>query len=299
MQRDEVRGGTTIRNPSTANLLIDSSDREGGTSANFIIQKKNSILNGFFSRLAVSEVILNWSVPNISSATQNDVFTINIDGVGEISALVLDGNYTVAQALEAIVEDLNNQGNLPPNTTFVLGNVSGPGTLVTLTTTELQTVFTVQDTFLARQLGFTTFNGLDDTSVPIRGAPFLLPYRYIDFVSNDLTYNQALKDATTTTYDRTVLYRWYFAWSDSPQLDSLGFPILQGYTRFCARRDIPFPKQIRWENNMPIGQISFQVFNDQGELLIPSQVQPVDNESTPPTTYSNMEWGMSLLVSED
>ena len=299
MQRDEVRGGTTIRNPSTANLLIDSSDRDGGTSANFTIQKKNSILNGFFSRLAVSEVILNWSVPNISGATSNDVFSINIDGVGVFNALVLDGNYTVAQALEAVVADLNSQDNLPPQTTFVLGNLNGPGTLVTLTTTELETPFTIVDTILARQLGFTTFNGLDNTEIPIRGAPFLLPYRYIDFVSNDLTYNQALKDATTTAYDRTVLYRWYFAWSDSPQLDTLGFPILQGYTRFCARRDIAFPKQIRWENNMPIGQVSFQVFNDQGELLRPSLVQPVDKESEPDNTYSNMEWGMNLLVSED
>ena len=180
-----------------------------------------------------------------------------------------------------------------------MGNINGPGTLVTITTTELQTIFSIEDTILARQLGFTTFNGVDDTSAPIRGAPFLLPYRYIDFVSNDLTYNQALKDATTTTYDRTVLYRWYFAWSDSPQLDTLGFPILQGYTRFCSRRDIPFPKQIRWENNMPIGQVSFQVFNDQGELLLPSLVQPVDTDSVPDNTYSNMEWGMSLLVSED
>ena len=92
MQRDEVRGGTTIRNPSTANLLIDSSDRDGGTSANFTIQKKNSILNGFFSRLAVSEVILNWSVPNISSATSNDVFSINIDGVGVFNSLEDDGS---------------------------------------------------------------------------------------------------------------------------------------------------------------------------------------------------------------
>ena len=294
MQRDEVRGGTTIRNPSTANLLIDSEDRPTTqSSADFIIQKNNSILNGFFSRIAVAEVILNWSVPNVSIKTNNNVFSINIDGVGQFNAPLIDGIYTVAQALDVVVVALNALDDLPGDDKFIIDTtalIGGPH--VFLTTTALSQVFTIVDTPLARQLGFTRFDGMpgviSDTAIPILGAPFLLPYRYIDFVSHELTYNQALKDATTNTYDRTVLYRWYFAWDESPALDAYGFPILQGYTRFCARRDIAFPKQIRWENNMPIGQVSFQVYNDQGALLLPSQVAD-----------KNMEWGMALLVSED
>jgi hypothetical protein len=70
-------------------------------------------------------------------------------------------------------------------------------------------------------------------------------------------------------------------------LDSLGYPIYQGYKRFIQRRPIAFPKQIKWDNNIPIGQLSFQVLDDNGRILSPDVVQ------------GEMEWQMTCLVSEN
>jgi hypothetical protein len=303
MIRSDVKDGVTIRNPSTANLLIDSEDRTSGQAANFIIQKNNSILNGFFSRIGVAEVVLNWGVPNVRAPDEkqnfigNNTFTVRVQAT-PYTVTLLEGFYTVAEALNTIVYDLNHAPLGPiAGATFVV--TADPG-LVNFTTTQFVEDFSIDDTPLARQLGFSTF----DLAYALT-SPFLLLSRYIDFVSPEITYNQSLKDASTAgstggavntprSVERTVLYRWYFAWDESPSYDEYGFPVLQGYTRFVTRRVLPFPKQIRWENSMPIGQLSFQVYNDKGKLLLPD----IYVENQDPFNFK-LEWAMTLLVSED
>jgi len=300
MNRSDVKDGVTIRNPSTANLLIDSEDRTSGQAANFIIQKNNSILNGFFSRIGVAEVVLNWGIPNVSENTNNVTFTVRVQAT-PYTVTLLEGFYTVAEALNSIVHDLNNAPVGPiAGATFDVITTNGS---VDFTTTQFVEQFSIDDTPLARQLGFTTFSAVAPAF--LISSPFLLPYRYIDFVSPEITYNQSLKDASTAgstggavntprSIERTVLYRWYLAWDESPSYDEYGFPVLQGYTRFVTRRILPFPKQIRWENNMPLGQLSFQVYNDKGALLLPDRF--VENQD--PYNFK-LEWAMTLLVSED
>jgi len=75
--------GTTIRPSSTALLTIDSEDRftdfEKKRAArpgsynyspyNFNITKNQAIMNGFFTRLAVTEIVFPWAIPNINIRT--------------------------------------------------------------------------------------------------------------------------------------------------------------------------------------------------------------------------------------
>ena len=281
MQHSDVRSGTTIRNPSTANLLIDSVDRPNNQqSADFTINKKYSILNGFFSRMAVSEVVLDWCVDNVSAATDNNVFTIRIDGTN-FSVIVPDDTYTIADILNKLVSLLNALGG----PTFSIIPPGGAGGYVGSASLASTAIFSIIETNLSRELNFTVDT---DGLVFIVNCPVLLPYTYIDFISNDITYNQALKDATTNDFEQNVLYRWYFAWDGPAPADAYGYPIYQGYQRFITRRTLPFPKQVRWEANMPVGQLSFQVYSSQGTILLPSQTQ-----------NGEMEWKMTLLVSED
>ena len=271
--------GVQIRNPSTANFLIDSRDATNGSSANFTIAKRNSLLNGFFSRIAVSEVILQWGVPNIEGRNYDNATFIITDSKGITHSIFLNsGTYTVAAALNEIVDELTALALA--GYTWSIEQING------YTFLSGGNDFGIVATNLSKQLGF----GLDGSSAPAQAIfnPILLPYRYIDFVSNDLTYNQSLKDATTDTYDRTVLYRWYFAWDEPTSLDEYGFPVLQGYSTFLARRALPFPKQIRWESNMPIGSVTFQLYNDQGVLITDDQA-----------SNNQLDWGMTLLVSEN
>jgi hypothetical protein len=113
----------------------------------------------------------------------------------------------------------------------------------------------------------------------------ILEGKYIDFVSYQLTYNQELKDSSTNQSTRDILFRWYLTQNPSTYPDRYGFPINPTYAPFYERRPIAFPKQIKWSNNQPIGQLQFEVYAKYETDAILLNTQGYD-------------WGMTLLVSE-
>lgn len=273
---DSQSSAVTIRYPATANLLIDSIDRtSGASSANFVINKKYSIMNGFFHRLAVTEVVVDWCIDNISAATTNNELSVLV-GTVTTTITLADGSYNTQQALDALVEELNTAAT---GVTFSLKQ--GPGYKIL----HGDGAFTIVETDLSVQLNLDS--GVSDTDFAVN-CPVLLPYTYFDITSPELTYNQDLKDTTTNVFEQNVLYRWYLAWDTPVAVDSYGYPIYQGYERFITRRALPFPKQVRWQNSMPVGQLTFQVYSSKGLLLTPTQ-----------TANGEFEWKMTLLVSED
>jgi hypothetical protein len=253
MSDDKV---VVIRQPSTANLTINSYDRNTtnyATAGEFTIQRNYSILNGFFTRLGVEEVCLEWAIPNIQVGVI-DTFTVTITGdAGSPRTITLNpGMYTVAQVLDAIVSRLNNA---QATGVFSIDNTLGWARLACTVT------YVINDTLLADSLGFLTdvAAALSFQTNQIQQANLAL-YDFIDIISPDLTYAQKLKDATTGNNSKDVLCRWYLAWDNPPQNDKYGFPILMGYQRFKCRRLFSPPKQIRWEPNLPIGNLSFEVW---------------------------------------
>jgi hypothetical protein len=65
--------------------------------------------------------------------------------------------------------------------------------------------------------------------------------------------------------------------------------VLQGYKPFNQRRVLPFPKQIRWSVNQPIGQVAFQCYDDRGRIIDTTQFTP----------SANFQFQMAMLLSED
>lgn len=279
--------GVPVRMPSTANLLIDSADRPLQTKMNdFYITKNASLLNGFFTRLSATEVVLEWDTPNILTGV-NDTFAIIFDPAGPApqpaQAVLAQGFYTIAEALDEIVAQLNVASagfpNPPGNPTFAIALVGGQ---YVLRATAPTIAFTVQASPLQEQL-FPGFGGFTATSFPIAYGD-LRPTRYIDFVSPQLTYNQDVKDSTSAITSRDVVVRWYFAYGEEPTaVDAYNMPILMGYTPFFVRRTFNPPKQIKWSANQPIGQLQFQLFNSNGTLL---------------DVNSTSNWLMTIQVSE-
>jgi hypothetical protein len=129
-------------------------------------------------------------------------------------------------------------------------------------------------------------NGFNVTSSQPNSS--LLQFKYLDFVSNQLTYNQELKDSSTSLQQRDVLFRWYLTQQPSPYPDKYGFPIYPTYAPFYERRPIAFPKQIKWSNNQPIGQIQFEVYAQDNAVI--NNYVLLDSEG--------YDWGMTMLVSE-
>lgn len=250
-----------IRQPATANLMVDSEDRTIGTWGNFTINRPNSLLNGFFHRVGATEIVLEWNEPNIQGLTVNGValsaITVVVGGT-PYTVNLPTGFYTVSSAFAALVGLLTTAAI--PGATWAFTLLEGLWYL------DAGVAYSVVSSPLALRMGIYD-TGFDGEPARIVYAPDLRPYRYIDFVSSQLTYNQRLKDASTAPMVHDVLARWYFAWDQPPSLDADGFPILMGYNPFVVRRTFSPPKQIRWESNMPIGQINFQVYNDEGALI--------------------------------
>jgi len=269
---------TTIRVPSTANFLIDSADATSAASiSDILISPSKSLLNGFFSRIGTTEIVLEWREPNVSSALNNINFTLEVQSAPTQSLILNQGFYTAQSALQAVVKAMNDVSGAT-GATFTLTNPA-PGFATITSSSPLFRLSGVVPTLLGISNGlFAAFFTTNGSAIDLR------PYRYLDFVSAQLTYNQDLKDATSSeNFSRDVLARWYFAWDEAPQLDGFGMPILMGYTPFCARRAYSVPKQIKWDARQPIGQISIQIYGSSG--FAPANLE-----------YSQYE--MTLQVSE-
>jgi hypothetical protein len=267
--------GQSIRFPSTANLYIDSRDRDltlFPNADNFTINKNANILTGFFTRLAVQEVVLQYDVPNISVGNGNNTFTATV-GATTATITLNDGYYTVEQALDTIVLLLNATALNDFSISVIAGGI------VYLANTS---AYTITPTTLSTQLSIV--NGGTATTTKQIVSPDLLSNKYLDIVCDSLTYNQELKDSSTSEFEYTTLYRWYLAWDNEPANDDYGFPIYQGYKPFIQRRSIAFPKQVKWSNTQPIGQLVFRVYDENGQPLDP--------------TYTAFEFSLNLLVSE-
>ena len=303
---DRTNNGVDIRNPSSANFLIDSQDRSGfnattvasvaaiaNRAADFTITKVGqNLVNGFFTRFAMTEIELEWNVYNVNSTNNTTGVSVRNTGTGTITDFTVNipvGNYTVKEALDALIVAMNLQ--VTPLGLFSIVNsagttlgaagkkaiqIAGPQQFAfyTLSATPATGPLTLN---LAQNLGFLV---VDLTSLPLSAAGFqthqtayapnLLAYNYIDITSPQLASQQKVKDATTSNFDAIdVIYRWVFAndEADPTAVDAYGYPILQGYLPFKSRRYLSFPKQVRWDPLLPVGNLQFQTYTDKEEIL--------------------------------
>jgi hypothetical protein len=278
--------GQTVRYPSTANLCVDSQDRVDVFTSpfDFNIYKQQNIISGFFTRIGVTEFVINWNEPNVQTGV-NDVFSIQI-GSTNTPVTLPQGFYTVADLLDEIVVKLNT-------TSTGTWSISSTNGLIFLENSASQ--FTVNPGALAYQL----FN-IDSFGVDASGQQILNPdiriYKYIDIVSNNLTYNQDLKDASTGNRDTTSLCRVYLTYPAYSAIDAYGFPVKFGYKPDTLYRNFTFPKQIKWDNIMPIGSLAFQVFGSRLDL---TNGEPNEAAVIPYNAgFARTEWQMTLQISE-
>lgn len=323
---DRTNKGVDVRNSSTANFLIDSEDRSNfnsesvflspvgvvvsNESADFQITKPGqNLISGFFTRIAMTEVVLNWNISNVSNRAENRSTLISTQPVGggivtDYLISILPGNYTVKQALDALVAKINAETLLTftlVDTTASIGGVANKKAIQAPAThnfaffraTPVPESPAPFKPNLAQALGFPVFDSLplpaSLTNAWAAYKPNLLAYNYIDITCSQLASQQKVKDATTSNFDAIdVVYRWNFVNDDAnpTTYDAYGYPILLGYLPFSSKRSIDFPKQIRWDPLLPIGNLRFQTYTDQETIL-----QYVN-------VYESFEFKMLMLVSE-
>jgi len=265
----------TIRYPSIAHLMVDSNDRDAAVYEycnDFQISKRNNLLNGYFTRIGATEVVFEWLQPNVYHEF-NTTITYTVGDVFRTFEMPT-GFYTVADALNELVRILNTftTGEFGTGLTWAVSIRAGGGANLTATASIPDTTFAV-DGVLITQLTRGPISGFTDPAINVAlfeiGASTsdLRPARYVDIVCSQLTNNQSVKDASTAAHVRDVLVRWYFDYDNQNPTDEYEFPILMGYSPFFLRRLYNPPKQIQWQTNIPVGNLSFQLYRDDGELM--------------------------------
>ncbi len=348
--------GVDIRMPSTALLGISSADRYKSIQErrayptypfSFIISKADNLINGFFTRIALTEFRMNWALPNIAACWGNNRIQATIQGQPPQVITLPDGFYT-PQDIGDILEDLLDAAFPLYNWTIQTDKTSGILfiTCVLTATSALQTISFQPDpanTSPFRQLydllnlTFTPYapvpappiiptNGGTIPALSIfTGVPVLRFTDFIDVVCENLTAVQSVKDTSSSRSPRDVLCRVYLD-VDMPSDATYENAVLnttfnnpappapptqtattraeQGYGArmnavrpFVLYRQFETPKQIKWLPNTPVGQVQFDLYDDQGrsinDLLLSANAGVVA-----PRYAVACDWNATLLLTE-
>lgn len=337
----------TQRPTSTAILAIDSEDRfatyddnrlaglgsRNESPYNFTISRSESLMNGFFTRLGVTEVVFPWVIPNINRRSNSIVVGYRIGaGPTAINTLTLDEGFMtpsqIASTIQTIIRSyapqlaaftmtygIQTTGAFPQN--LPVFEYKTNDATVEINFAPISPFVYPYDYARSKQLfdvlGFSTEN----TSMKVNGMggpTYCQSIRYIDIVCSQLTYNQPLKDTMSQEIARDVLCRIYVAGGPGEQST-----VLPSSSTFCPPgcapttiyRDFAQPKQIAWIPNQPVpGYLRFEVFDDMGVSLTvfdnfpypASSFFPGPPPPPPPEKlygFNKTNWSMTLLVTEN
>ena len=326
--------GATIRPPSSALLTIDSEDRfkdytvqlqsipgsYNNSPYDFNITKNESLMNGFFTRLAVSEIVFpTGAIPNIGPQTNSMIITWN-SSITTLSSIVAlnSGFYTPSTLCGTIQTNVRAKSDLLSSFTMEYGKdatTNTPLPAIDYATNMITPPLQIDVGFLpmpynspsypypatTRQLfNLLGFGKINTISYPngSSGITYCQGTRYVDIVCPQLTYNQALKDTSSQTNVRDSLCRLYLipsAYTDDIQVNNPDYAP-PGTVPQIIYRNFTSPKQIAWTPNQPVGQLSFQVYDDSGNIIVPF-INIIDNSGN--SIYNNCDWQMTLQITEN
>lgn len=301
--------GVTVRQASSALLGVSSADRyatnlerqiSGTTPYNVLLTSGQNFLNGFFTRVALTEVRLPWYMSTITERNNkiNLVYRVGLALPVTFTITIIPGWYTPT----TLAAELQRAIRAP----IVSGGANKPSFTVVYNTAPLAFIFFARSNIVGDTFFFETedaipnnanstglyemmnwsFNGGDESAGS--GIPTMLSTEFVDIVSSSLTYPQNVKDGDTGKTVRDVVARIYLA-KDGVDTD----PSLLGSAPFVVYRQFSTPKQIRWDSNLPIGQLQFEFYDDKG-FLLQSGYNPISRYE-----QSLGDWSITLLVSED
>lgn len=310
--------GTTIQNPSVALVCIDSADMFQSNKSlttqteeyssfspyNSLIYKKQALVSGSISRVALTEVCFNWAVPTING--RNDRFLITLysavpPAVNTYEVTLVPGWYNFTDLAAQLQTQLN---------------VGEPGIAGTFTVTidpdtfffkikyvpaggETWNNMRIEINALSTMLGFngqTYSEGALNTLEIVGNFPSLTYTPYIDIVSQRLTKNQAIYDnsSSSLTPVRSLLSRIYLApIGIVPRTDE---DTVIGRCPFTISKEFAYPKQIAWEPTENIDSVDLLILDNKGVELFSD---PVFTDGTVMFVGNSGTFQLTLQVSEN
>lgn len=306
MSEEHQDKAVTVRPSSTALFCIDSSDRykdviqqQFGTTSpyKFTISKNESLLNGFFTRIGITEIVFPYYIPNVNN--QTNTISMIYNGGAEVPVTLTNGFYTPTALAAALQAALIAAGAGAATVAYnVFGQFAidaGGGNTIEL--------FDPTNAPYGISL-FDLLGGIDSWINP--GGQILLGRvtrcrytEFIDIVCNQLTYNQDLKDGSSDPIVRDMLARVYLECENDqpmpviPTLTGMSpsnvYNTVPGTYPFTIYRQFSSPKMIKWNKSQPIGNLQFELYDSRGNQLTMGGVM---------SDWLAPDWRVSLLVSE-
>ena len=307
----------TQRPPAYAHLLVSSTDRYRNfadrlisprTSANWALSKQYNVLNGYFTRLVITQLQFQWNIPTIFPG-YNDAFSIVLeDGGPPVTAdiTIPFGFYSISEIAAAIVTAVTAPGVVGTaftNAGFAVDvidnslefSVTAPNTIWI---SEPDPTFTTEPSYYKcyYTLGINAnIIGFGNTASSLRGSPApMLATRWLDICSSLMTKFQKVKDTTTLPQDKTsdVISRVY---AMAPNVASYGATAPTGtlagaVTTYAINQpfagpwimtiDYNNPKYIKWSSEEPLGNFDIQVRDEYGDQMPWSVEYPTEYQFT-------------------
>ena len=281
----------TIRFPALSELEVSSYDRYGSqqqdfideptTSSDILFPARQSLLSGYFTRIALSEVQLRWRTPNINTYNNQVLWSSRSNGVASTFSTIVARQFYSAEDLANVVAlqmgiaegdgtlydadfdpdigweitkdvaDPINDGYLffSPSTIFGL-NVPNSQAIASFYTT-CETPFYQAASFV-----------YDDVHTIIPVGSDLAYTRYIDIVSDKLAQYSKVKDNMTRQNNGqvNVLARVFLTPFGGKELEPYQAP-------FTMCIDYTTPKYLRWSPGEYINDFDIKLFDDRGRPL--------------------------------
>jgi hypothetical protein len=322
----------TVRPSSMAVFGLDSDDRykdylQRRVSPSYPfsinITKNESLLNGFFHRIAVTEFRMYWTLPNIHTVWGNNTLTYWESVTPAQHTITIPNGFYDLKTLMIVIETLVQADGFLPSFR-ALANLDGS---TSYTTTTADTFYWVVPSVKTRTL-FDMLNLISkfpplvpQATSQQGGIANMKSTDFIDVISPQLTYNQDLKDGSSAPIVRDMLVRIYLDDDVRPMyrtqtnlFDASGNPagtqvpqydpsdIITGSTPFMLYRQFSQPKQVQWIPEQPLGNLTFELYDDQGRSIqqLFNAVALADEPDRLGQYYANsFVWNMTLLISEN
>lgn len=324
---DDEEKAVTIRPSATAIFAIDSFDRYPSFQASiggqispykFSINRNQSLINGFFKRIAVTEIVFPYYIPNINLKTNRLSVSRNAGAFVTIDINTLGGFMSpdeIATALQVVLIAAGFAGltvQYTPDGRFLFQ--TGGGDTITFQRASFPGGATVNEFQLydLLNLGAALPNPVLPGQVVLSGVTRCRYTEFVDIICSQLTYNQELKDGSSDPVIRDMLARVYIEAEDGaiqpyfrpnsytaiPPGSISGVEVVSnqaipGTYPFTIHRQFSQPKQIKWDDTQPLGNLQFEVYDDRGNLLSANLSALIAPDSSLP------DWRMTLLCSEN
>jgi hypothetical protein len=286
---DRSHTAQTIRFPAAAELLIDSMDRykagfpqygdENTTSSNWRTNLPNYVMNGYFTRLAITQIQFFWNLPTIIPGYNETIVVVaDVGGAEATEVIAITPGFYTPNTLAAEIEDQLQAAFPAEGFTCVFANgafkIQATNAFLVVDAGSLDpTVYTSDEirevVHTLQTLGFenATSDPAKAATTFIGGIPTMLPTRYIDILSSYITKFQEVKDSSTS---QAIIYNCIIARvypvPPNSRIDIApdGGP---SENPFIITIDYNTPKNIMWSPQEALANFDIQLRDEFGDLI--------------------------------